>query len=97
MFILVYTYSCREGIGKAAKLNLGDFKASNGWLDCWKKKHNLRQINQAVSAVRLCIPGKSGYQRLYKDTVLMMFGIWMEVEFFGKHFLTKACRKSKAV
>ena len=29
----------------AAKLNLGDFKASNGWLDRWKKKHNLRQMN----------------------------------------------------
>ena len=24
----------------AAKLNLGDFKASNGWLDRWKKKHD---------------------------------------------------------
>ena len=29
----------------AAKLNLGDFKASNGWLDRWKKKHDLRLMN----------------------------------------------------
>ena len=28
----------------AAKLNLGDFKASNGWLDRWKK-HDQRLMN----------------------------------------------------
>ena len=28
-----------------AKLNLGDFGALNGWLDRWKKKHNLRHMN----------------------------------------------------
>ena len=29
----------------AAKQNFGDFKASNSWLDRWKKKHNPRQMN----------------------------------------------------
>ena len=28
-----------------AQLNLGDFKTSNGLLDCWKNKHNQRQMN----------------------------------------------------
>ena len=28
----------------ANRLSLGDFKASNGWLDRWKKKYNLRKM-----------------------------------------------------
>ena len=36
----------------ASTLGLDDFKASNGWLDRWKKKHNLKKMT---------ISGESGY------------------------------------
>ena len=35
----------------ASKFGFSDFKASNGWLDRWKKKHNVK---------RMTISGESG-------------------------------------
>ena len=38
---LILTENAKE-IG--SRIGIDDFKASNGWLDSWKKKHNIRKM-----------------------------------------------------
>ena len=80
---------CAQALEIAKRLQAGDFKASNGWLEKWKARYNIK---------RMTISGESGevssktadswnsYQKLFTGTNLKMSGIWMRVDAFGKPF-----------
>ena len=77
----------------AGHLGCNEFKASNGWLDHWKKRYNVRQIKvsgeSVMHLVLLLIHGRRGFQIFFRATVLKTYGISMRLDVFGELFRTK--------
>ncbi len=71
----------------AGRLGCDEFKGSNGWLDRWNKRYNVRQMKLVVSRemclVLQSIHGRRGFQILFRATVLKIYGTLMRLDAFG--------------
>ena len=69
--------------------NLGDIKASNRFLEHFKKRFVLRQARSEKPGMYLQLPsslGRSNFQKLFKAILLMTSGIWMNQGSFLDYF-----------
>ena len=72
----------------------GSFKASNGWLEAWKKRYNIKQV--AVSGESGDVSGdtvsswREGFQRSSLVILQVIYGTLMKQAVFDVHYLRKA-------
>ena len=69
--------------------NLGDITASNRFLEHFKKRFGLRQARSEKQGMYLQLPSSLGWsnlQKLFKATLLMASGIWMNQGYFLDYF-----------
>lgn len=87
---------CQQAKEIAERLGITTFKASNGWLEKWKARHNIK---------RMVVCGESGEvkgetveswkERLPEILQGYRAGIWTKQVVFGRHYLTKALGKKE--
>ena len=79
---------CEKAKEIAERLGFENFKASNGWLDRWKKRHHVKQMT--VSGESGDVSGAtvdSWKERL--PHILEGYGILMKQDAFGELYQTK--------
>ena len=88
---------CEKARMIADQLGANNFKASNGWLDRWKKRYDIRKIK--ICGESADVSGEtveSWRERLpeyYTDIQLTISGIWMKPGAFGVHFRSMGLEK----
>lgn len=72
-------------IAKALDVSPEEFKASNGWLDCFKHRNGIKVkfiSGEAGCVKKQSMPGRKDFQKSYKDMRQRTSGIWMRLGSF---------------
>ena len=59
-----------EACIKAGKLGHPDFKASNGWLQCFKSRHNLKQLTVCGESANVAEETVDAWHKRMKDLMI---------------------------